>query len=58
MKSAAGRRPADSRAALIRASRSAPGVPTWLTSSGSATKSWMVCFGSSDSYGSWKMNWT
>ena len=29
-----------------------------LTSSGSATKSWMVCLGFSVSYGSWKMSWT
>ena len=29
-----------------------------LTTSGSATKSSIVCFGSSVSYGSWKMIWT
>ncbi len=33
-------------------------APTPWTSSGSATKSWIVCFGFSVSYGSWKMSWT
>ena len=45
------------RAEHALASRSArPPMP--LTTSGSATKSWIVCFGFSVSYGSWKMSWT
>ena len=32
--------------------------PMWLTTSGSATKSWIVCLGFRVSYGSWKMIWT
>ena len=40
------------------ASRPLGRVPILLTTSGSATKSKIVCFGFSVSYGSWKMSWT
>ena len=43
---------------MTRRVRSAAFAARWLTSSGSATKSWIVCFGFSVSYGSWKMSWT
>ena len=44
---------------MTRSSRSpSRGAPIPFTSSGSATKSWIVCFGFSVSYGSWKMIWT
>jgi hypothetical protein len=36
-------------------SRAEASLFTW---SGSATKSWIVCFGFRVSYGSWKMIWT
>ena len=39
-------------------SRSARPRPMPLTTSGSATKSKIVCFGFSVSYGSWKISWT
>ena len=55
-----GRRPQACRLERLEHPRLALGgrAPIPLTSSGSATKSWIVCFGLSVSYGSWKMSWT